>query len=102
MHTLFGIPGVKRECMETSKNPVICYCAGITRDEIRQAVMMGARREEEVRLLTGKLEKGNCCKENHHQGICCHEDFKHEDFKKEMATALMELEATARALFGFG
>jgi len=42
------------------------------------------------------LEKGNC-KENHPQGICCH-----EDFKKEMATALTELEATARALFGFG
>jgi len=27
-------------------DPVICYCAGITRRKIRQAVMMGARTSE--------------------------------------------------------
>ena len=82
--------------MREHKNPVICYCAGITREEIRQAVMMGARREEEVRIITGKTQQG-LCHEKHPQGTGCQ-----EEFEKEITLALKELEAMARALFGFG
>ncbi len=78
------------------ENPIICYCAGITRDEIRQAVMMGARREEEVRLITGKTQQGHC-REEHPRGICCK-----EEFQREITAALDELEALAGALFGPG
>ena len=78
------------------ENPIICYCAGITRDEIRQAVMMGARKEEEVRLITGKTLQGHC-REKHPRGICCK-----EEFHREITAALGELEALAGALFGLG
>ncbi len=78
------------------ENPIICYCAGITRDEIRQAVMMGARKEEEVRLITGKTQQGHC-QEKHPRGICCK-----EEFHREITTALRELEAMAGLLSSWG
>ncbi len=82
--------------MKETENPIICYCAGITREEIRQAVMMGARREEEVRILTGKIDHGRC-QERNPQGIC-----RSEDFQREIEKALKELRALTRLLSGFG
>lgn len=82
--------------MKEAKDPTVCHCAGITREEIRQAVFMGARREEEVRILTGKMERGRC-QERNPQGTCCS-----EDFQREIEEALKELRALARLLSGFG
>ncbi|BAT72382.1 conserved hypothetical protein [Thermosulfidibacter takaii ABI70S6] len=53
---------------------IICWCAGITRKEIEEAVKRGARTEKEVRDTLNKWERGKC-KEKNPKGVCCSTDF---------------------------
>ncbi len=56
------------------KDEIICWCAGITKREIEEAVKQGAKTEKEVRAILNKWEKGNCEKKNP-KGVCCSTDF---------------------------
>ncbi len=49
----------------------LCYCAGLTRAEVKEAVAKGCRTIGEIRETTGKTRQGHCRTENP-SGRCCH------------------------------
>jgi len=55
---------------DKSKNAVICYCADLTRGDIKKAVKNGCKTAGEVRKYTKKTGSGNCEKKNP-LGKCC-------------------------------
>lgn len=55
---------------DKSDDAVICYCAGLKRGEIRNAVKHGCKTTGEVRKYTKKTGSGNCDKMNP-LGKCC-------------------------------
>lgn len=60
-----------------SDNVPICYCAGITRGEIKEAVKKDCTSIGQVHKFTGKHKTGDCIKKNP-LGKCCHQVFKWE------------------------
>lgn len=52
----------------------ICYCANLTRREIKEAVSKGYKTISEIRKFTGKTTTGQCLRKNP-IGKCCHKDF---------------------------
>ena len=55
---------------DNSDNAVICYCAGLKRGEIKNAVFHGCKTSGEVRKYAKKKGSGNCEKMNP-LGKCC-------------------------------
>jgi NAD(P)H-nitrite reductase large subunit len=55
---------------DKSDNAVICYCADLTRGDIKKAVRNGRTTAGEVRKYTKKTGSGNCDKKNP-LGKCC-------------------------------
>ncbi len=55
----------------------ICYCADITRREIRDAVASGRKTRAEIRNYTGKSRRSNCIRKNP-AGRCCDQEFDEE------------------------
>ncbi len=58
----------------------ICYCARITRKDIKEAVASGRNTSSEIRSYTGKTERENCTRENP-AGRCCDQEFDEEIIK---------------------
>lgn len=50
----------------------VCYCANLTRDEIRRAVALGCTSIGEIRAVTGKTQTGQCRRKSP-SGTCCHQ-----------------------------
>ena len=53
------------------KNKTICFCSGITEQEIKKAVISGASTIKEVREFLSKFESDDC-KNKNPSGKCCH------------------------------
>lgn len=68
---------VKLWFKHTSDDVMICYCAGITRSEIKEAVNKGCFSIDAVRTYLKKHNMGECIVKNP-LGRCCHEVFKKE------------------------
>lgn len=51
----------------------ICYCAGVTRVSILEAIANGAKTLEDIQRMTG-AGMGSRCKELNPKGVCCHAD----------------------------
>jgi bacterioferritin-associated ferredoxin len=62
---------------EPGEDVPLCYCSGLTRGEVREAVAAGCRTIEEIRARTGRTTEGNCLKENP-SGHCCHAVLREE------------------------
>lgn len=62
---------------DKADNVPVCYCAGISRGEIKKAVGKGCKTVGQVHKFTGKHKTGDCKKKNP-LGKCCTEVFKWE------------------------
>jgi len=62
---------------DQSANVSICYCAGLTRAEIKNAVKNGCKTIAQIRAFTGKKKNSNC-KVRNPLGECCHNSFLYE------------------------
>ena len=62
---------------DSSDSVPICYCSGLTRGEIKNAVNNGCKTIDEVQDFSGKNITGNC-KEKNPLGQCCHNSFLFE------------------------
>lgn len=54
-------------------NKKICYCKNVTKAEIEQAIVNGAKSLKEIQTITGACT-GNQCKELNPSGKCCSGD----------------------------
>lgn len=52
---------------------MICYCGGVTRASILEAIMNGATTLADIQRMTG-AGIGSRCKELNPKGVCCHAD----------------------------
>jgi bacterioferritin-associated ferredoxin len=52
---------------------IICYCKGVSRKRIEEAVLNGAKSLADIRKATGACT-GNQCKELNPKGRCCSGD----------------------------
>ena len=52
---------------------LICYCKNVTKAEIEQAIVNGAKSLKDIQKDTG-ASTGNKCKELNPSGICCSGD----------------------------
>jgi bacterioferritin-associated ferredoxin len=58
-----------------NQNEIVCYCSGISRQQIITAIKNGANTMKKIREATGACTKGNCAKMNP-QKRCCSNDIK--------------------------
>jgi len=63
---------------------MICYCIGVTENEIVQAIEAGARNLKDIQKATNACT-GNECKEKNPKGRCCSVDIL-EIVKREVGT----------------
>lgn len=61
--------------MPGSEEDTVCYCAGVTRGAIVDAIRAGARTLQDVQLTTG-AGIGSRCKDVNPKGVCCHADIR--------------------------
>jgi len=52
---------------------IVCYCGGVPRSRIVEAIRAGAKTLKDVQEITG-AGVGSWCKELNPKGRCCHED----------------------------
>lgn len=51
----------------------VCYCNHITEDDIKSAILNGAKTVQEVIKTTGAMKNSNCSV-NNPKGTCCYSD----------------------------
>ena len=51
-------------------NELICYCKNVTKGEVENAILNGAKTLNDIQSMTGACT-GNQCKELNPKGICC-------------------------------
>jgi len=51
-------------------NELICYCKNITKGEVDNAILNGAKTLKDIQSMTGACT-GNQCKELNPLGVCC-------------------------------
>jgi len=56
-------------------NEMVCYCAGVTRASILEAIANGAATLADIQRMTG-AGIGSRCKELNPKGVCCHADIR--------------------------
>ena len=56
--------------LEAPDDALVCWCAGVSAKDIRDAVKNGARTLQDIRAATGACSKGDC-KNNNPRGHCC-------------------------------
>lgn len=56
-------------------DPMICYCKGVTRSTLVEAIRQGARTLKDLQAATGACT-GHRCKELNPKGICCSGDIR--------------------------
>jgi len=52
------------------KDQIICYCRGVKKSTIEQAIHNGAKSLDDIRWVTDSC-KSNDCGEKHPQGVSC-------------------------------
>lgn len=63
----------------------ICFCAGVTRASIMDAIAQGATTLRDIQQMTG-AGVGSRCKELNPKGVCCHADIR-EILREALGTA---------------
>lgn len=61
----------KREGGEINKEDLVCYCEGVSRQEIVEAIQKGASSVREVAEATGACQGAQRCEELNPKGRCC-------------------------------
>ncbi|PKQ19546.1 MAG: NAD(P)H-nitrite reductase [Actinobacteria bacterium HGW-Actinobacteria-6] len=56
-------------------NETVCYCAGVARASIVDAIADGAKTLTDIQQMTG-AGIGSRCKELNPKGACCHSDIR--------------------------
>lgn len=51
----------------------VCYCNHVTENDIKDAILKGAKTVQEVIQATGAMKNSNCAV-NNPKGTCCHSD----------------------------
>jgi bacterioferritin-associated ferredoxin len=55
---------------------IICYCANVSKDEIVQSIINGAKTLDEIRKATKACTLGRCREHNPHKRCCSSEIIK--------------------------
>lgn len=70
----------KRNCCKDSRENIdinigkyVCYCNHVTEDDIKDAIINGAKNVQEVITKTGAMKDSNCAV-NNPKGTCCYSD----------------------------
>lgn len=59
----------------SQSDETVCYCAGVTRGAIVEAIADGAATLADIQQMTG-AGIGSRCKELNPKGVCCHADIR--------------------------
>jgi bacterioferritin-associated ferredoxin len=57
----------------TAPDEMVCYCGGVPRSKLVEAIRDGARTLKDIQQATGG-GLGSRCKELNPKGVCCHQD----------------------------